>query len=158
MTAHSKNASSDRLLQLSDEVSRIAGTLARLSTDAPLTPRTEAEGSLQVSEERVLKVLRARRLRSRFLPAELFADPAWDMMLSLFHAELAQQRVPISKLCAAAAVPPTTALRWITSLVDRGVFTRRADPHDARRYFIELAPETSDALRRYFAEIDAPSV
>jgi hypothetical protein len=27
------------------------------------------------------------------------------------------------------------------------------DPHDGRRVFVELAPETSAALRRYFAEL-----
>jgi len=27
------------------------------------------------------------------------------------------------------------------------------DPHDGRRVFVELAPETSAALRRYFAEV-----
>lgn len=157
MTAYSKDASSERLLQLSDEVSRIAGTLARLSTDAPSSLR-EADAVPEVSAERVRRVLRARRLRGRFLADELFADPAWDMMLDLLHAELSHQRVNISKLCAAAAVPATTALRWVTTLVDRGVFVRHADPHDARRYFIELAPETSSALRRYFAEVDAPTI
>jgi hypothetical protein len=30
---------------------------------------------------------------------------------------------------------------------------RRADPHDGRRVFVELAPDTSRALRRYFAEV-----
>jgi hypothetical protein len=30
---------------------------------------------------------------------------------------------------------------------------RRADPHDGRRVFVELAPEASEALRRYFGEV-----
>lgn len=159
MTAYSKDASSERLLQLSDEVSRIAGTLARLSTDAPPTRQPGSDlQKAEVTTNRVLKVIRARRLRGRFLPDELFADPAWDMMLDLLHAELAQQRVSISKLCAASAVPATTALRWITTLVDRGILTRRADPHDARRYFIELSPETSSSLHRFFAEVDVCTI
>ena len=53
----------------------------------------------------------------------------------------------------AAAVPATTALRWLGSLVQKGVFIRRADPHDGRRVFVELSPETSAALRRYFAKL-----
>jgi hypothetical protein len=157
MTAYSKDASSERLLLLSDEVSRIAGTLARLSTDAP-TARAGDGQIPEISADQVLKVLHARRMRSRFLPDELFADPAWDMMLDLLYAELSHQRVSVSKLCAASAVPATTALRWITTLVERGVFTRRADPHDARRFFVELSPETSRSLRRYFAEVDAPTI
>ena len=98
-------------------------------------------------------VIRARRLRARFFDEELFADPAWDMLLDLLQAEIAQHRVPVSSLCIAAAVPATTALRWIKTMTDNGLFVRRADPHDGRRVFIELAPDTSLSLRRYFAEV-----
>ena len=38
-------------------------------------------------------------------------------------------------------------------MTDAGLFMRRADPHDGRRVFVELAPDASDAMRRYFAEI-----
>jgi DNA-binding MarR family transcriptional regulator len=38
-------------------------------------------------------------------------------------------------------------------MVSQGLFVRRADPHDGRRVFVELAPEASQALRRYFAEV-----
>jgi DNA-binding MarR family transcriptional regulator len=61
-------------------------------------------------------------------------------------------------LCIAAAVPATTALGWLKTLVDQGIFVRRADPHDGRRVFVELAPATSAALRRYFAEVGRASV
>ena len=103
-------------------------------------------------------MIRARRLRSRFFPEHLFADPAWDMMLDLLQAEIAQLRVPVSSLCIAAAVPATTALRWLKTLVQEGLFVRRADPHDGRRVFVELAPNTSEALRCYFSEIGDPAV
>jgi hypothetical protein len=42
--------------------------------------------------------------RARFFQEELFADPAWDMLLDLLQAEIAQHRVPVSSLCIAAAV------------------------------------------------------
>jgi DNA-binding MarR family transcriptional regulator len=38
-------------------------------------------------------------------------------------------------------------------MVSQGLFVRRSDPHDGRRVFVELAPEASRAMRRYFAEI-----
>ena len=63
-------------------------------------------------------------------------------------------RVPVSSLCIAASVPATTALRWLKTMVTEGLFLRRADPHDGRRVFVELAPDTRTALRQYFAEID----
>jgi DNA-binding MarR family transcriptional regulator len=150
-----------RLRQLSDEVSRIAATLARLSTGPGQPTRIqEAPQSRDVPEisvDTVRAVIRARRLRSRFFSEELFADPAWDMLLDLLQAELAQLRVPVSSLCIAAAVPATTALRWLKTMTNQGLFVRRADPHDGRRVFVELDPAASLALRRYFAEVGNPA-
>jgi hypothetical protein len=150
-----KNA--ERLRQLSEEVSRIASTLARLST-GPTAPvitleRPTAEGVPPLPSDVVRNVIRARRLRARYFPNDLFADPAWDMLLDLLQAEIAQLRVPVSSLCIAAAVPATTALRWLKTMVAQGLFVRRADPHDGRRVFVELAPEASQQLRLYFAEV-----
>ena len=147
----------ERLRQLSDEVSRIASTLARLSAGPGATPQrvqspvndTEVP---PVAPETVRAVIRARRLRGRFFAEDLFADPAWDMLLDLLQAEIAQLRVPVSSLCIAAAVPATTALRWLKTMTDKGLFVRRADPHDGRRVFVELSPDASRAMRRYFAE------
>jgi DNA-binding MarR family transcriptional regulator len=145
-----------RLRQLSDEVSRIAATLARLSSGPPAVPVAEvpAKGEVpHVAADTVRAVIRARRLRTRYFAEHIFADPAWDMLLDLLQAEIAQLRVPVSSLCIAAAVPATTALRWLKMMVQEGLFIRRADPHDGRRVFVELAPATSDALKRYFAEV-----
>ena len=97
-------------------------------------------------------------LRSRFFPEDLFADPAWDMLLDLLQAEIAQLRVPVSSLCIAASVPATTALRWLKTMTEQGMFVRRADPHDGRRVFVELAPQASRALRSYFAEVGKVAV
>ena len=154
--------SSARLRQLSDEVSRIASTLARLSSGpaaAPVEPVSAVpETPPEVSAEVVRSVISARRMRGRFFSEDLFADPGWDMLLDLLQAEIAQLRVPVSSLCIAAAVPATTALRWLKTMTSQGLFLRRADPHDGRRVFVELSPNASMALRRYFAEIGRPVV
>jgi hypothetical protein len=151
-----------RLRQLSAEVNRIASTLARLSNVMPSNearPKTIVGNEIpQISPEAVRKVIRARRLRTKFFREDLFADPAWDMLLDLFQSELSGLRTQVSSACIAAAVPATTALRWLTAMVREGIFVRHADPHDGRRVFVELAPETSTALRTYFAELDSVSV
>ena len=146
-----------RLRQLSDEVGRIAASLARLSTvpdraDGPVVAKREFGEVPQVDGEKVRAVIRARRLRSRYFSEDIFADPAWDMLLDLLQAEIAQHRVPVSSLCIAAAVPATTALRWIRTMTEADLFRRRADPHDGRRIFVELSPSASKAMRQYFAE------
>jgi len=150
-----------RLKQLSDEVNRIASALARLSntpvsleTAKPVQP---GEGPA-VSAETVRSIIRARRLRDQFMPGDLFADPAWDILLDLLQAEIGQHRVPVSSLCIASAVPATTALRWIRTMTDREMLIRREDPHDARRVFIELAPAASSAMRHYLDKVGVQPV
>lgn len=94
-----------------------------------------------VSETGVRAMLKMRRLRDQFFDGELFADPAWDMLLELYAAELGQQRISTGRLCVAAAVPTTTALRWISTLENKGLVERKADPFDGRRfYFPPLNP------------------
>ncbi len=88
-----------------------------------------------------------------FFSEELFADPAWEMLLDLLQAEIRHLRVPVSSLCSAVAVLATTALRWLKTMVSRGIFVRPADPLDGRRVFVEMAPDASSALTRYFAEL-----
>src|SRR3546814_318497 len=111
------------LQQLSEEVGRIASILASLSegaeaSEAPARPsETEKEGEITAGQVRT--IIRARRLRDRYFHADLFADPAWDMQLDLLAARLADERVAVSSLCVAAAVPPPTALRWIKTLCER---------------------------------------
>jgi hypothetical protein len=113
-----------------------------------------------VPEERMLdrqrakavrRMLRQRRMREQYFPADLFADPAWDMLLDLCAARLERQPVSVSSLCIAAAVPPTTALRWITTMHDAGLFGREADPSDKRRAHITLTQRAADGMRGYFA-------
>jgi hypothetical protein len=152
----------DRLRQLSDDIGRIAATLARLSAGPESGLKSAVhevnKDAPHISGEAVRAVIKARRLRSRYFPEELFADPAWDMLLDLLQAEISQLRVPVSSLCIAAAVPATTALRWLKTMVNKGLFIRRDDQHDARRVFVELAPETSAAMRRYFVELGRVAV
>lgn len=130
----------DRLLTLRRDAERIAAALAELAASRP------SGEARPVTAARIRAHIKARRLRERFLPADLFADPAWDMLLDLAASRLEGIRVSVSSLCIAANVPTTTALRWIKLLVDRGLVRRTTDPADARRSFIDLTPETVPAL------------
>lgn len=111
----------------------------------------------QLPDPRMVRALIARRqARSKFFDADLFADPAWDMLLDLTAAEGERQDVSVTSLCIAAMVPATTALRWIKQLVDSGVFERKSDPGDKRRAFIALSDQSRQAMSRYFAEVETP--
>lgn len=153
-----------RLLRLSEEVGRIAKALAELSHDdsagangtdrrlaeAPLAFRAEPAQGSALQADHIRAMIRMRRVRDRFFDADLFADPAWDMLLDLMAARLEGRQVAVSSLCIAAAVPPTTALRWIRTMTERGLFVRHSDPRDGRRVFIDLAEEAAAALDRWF--------
>lgn len=162
------------LHQISDELAEFARTLSRMAetdgksrvSDKPVSFRPAPSGGFQafptatpanaaMTAKTVREIIKKRRLRERFFDAELFADPAWDILLDLKAAGLEGQNVSVSSLCIAAAVPPTTALRWITAMTENGLLARRQDPDDARRVFIELSDETNAKLDDYFAAANA---
>jgi DNA-binding MarR family transcriptional regulator len=161
-----------RLRRLADEVTRIARALATLSGGAAparasslaetlqsqvgdVQTRFSAEPSMLYTEAMpdpadIRSLLRLRRLRDNFFEPSLFADPAWDMLLDLMAARLEGDQVAVSSLCIAAAVPPTTALRWIKAMTDHHLFERHADPTDGRRIFIRLSDGAANNMARYF--------
>lgn len=101
----------------------------------------------------VRRIIRQRQLRARFFDADLFADPAWDILLDLTAARAEHLRVSVTSLCIAAGVPPTTALRWISQMTDTGLLERVEDEADRRRAFIALTDRAADAMARYFSEL-----
>ena len=88
---------------------------------------------------------------------ELFADPAWDMLLELYASHLGRHIVSTSELVAASAVPATTALRWIDKLDSVGLARRIADPDDRRRVLVQLSGEGLAKMRSYFAAVRSGS-
>ncbi len=136
------DVTSRTITALSAEAGRIATALARLAAE-------QADNSALVAKvDAVLvrRLIRLRRDRDRFFPAEVFADPAWDMLLDLIAARMEGRSVPVSSLCIAAAVPTTTALRWVRSLSEAGLFQRNVDPVDARRSYVTLSTIAADAM------------
>lgn len=164
------------LLRLTEQVHAIAEKLDRLSGDAGETavrspahafrfsdspPPVASPGDRLVRAARpslpdarlVRRIIHQRQLRARFFDGELFADPAWDMLLDLTAARVEHTRVSVTSLCIASAVPPTTALRWISQLTEAGLFERVEDETDRRRAFIQLSDKACDGMARYFAEL-----
>ena len=152
-----------RLEKLNEEVARIAEVLARLTRRSGGDPASRSAAAndhrmsfgappsaeLLIEPGEVRRAIRARRMRDQFFGVGLFEEPGWDMILDLFAAELERTRVSVSSLCIAAAVAPTTALRWISKLVDAGLFERHPDPFDRRRAYMELSTRASEAMRHH---------
>ncbi|EGD57533.1 hypothetical protein Y88_3843 [Novosphingobium nitrogenifigens DSM 19370] len=170
------------LLRLTEQVSQIAQKLEQLSGqgaadtggafrfegevafgkgDTKLDPQFDNGSDRLVRASRpplpdprlVRKIIRQRQLRARFFEGDLFADPAWDMLLDLTAARVEHVRVSVTSLCIASGVPPTTALRWIGQMTDAGLLQRVDDETDRRRAFITLTDKAADAMARYFSEL-----
>lgn len=169
------------LLRLTEQVGQIAQKLEELSGQAVEPPSAfrfdngngyyGGEGKFEDGSDRLVRaarpplpdprlvrrIIRQRQLRARFFEGDLFADPAWDMLLDLTAARVEHVRVSVTSLCIASGVPPTTALRWIGQMTDAGLLQRVDDETDRRRAFITLTDKAADAMARYFAELGSQS-
>lgn len=160
-----------RLQAMAAELARLAEQLGSLSSgmDADDTSEGLAEQAqdyraeepadrapaIPPSPQRIRHLISMRRLRDRFFSPDLFADPAWDILLDLSASRLEGRSVSVSSLCIAAAVPPTTALRWIRMMTDQGLLERRADSADARRMFVDIADAAFDQVSGWFALVNS---
>lgn len=101
----------------------------------------------------VEEILKSRRRRDSVFGAELFGEPAWDIMLSLFLAEKQQIRVSVSDACRASASPQTTGLRWIKLLEVEGWLERKCDVLDGRRMWLTLTYRARSVMRDYLDQL-----
>lgn len=169
------------LLRLTEQVDRIAERLeglegrpgsvadaARRQVEAPSIPFSgkgrEEEAALLRGNvhspipslpdaKSIRRIIRDRQLRGRFFDADLFADPAWDILLDLTAAYVEGTRVSVTSLCIAAGVPPTTALRWIGQMTEGGLLRRTEDDTDRRRAFIALTDKAIIGMAGYFEQL-----
>lgn len=98
-------------------------------------------------------VLAERRLRRRFLPADLFHEPAWDMLLALFVSRDERQPMNIKALVSMSDAPVTTSQRWIEHLHKLKLIDRVIDPTDRRRVEISLSHDGEQAMRSYLKSL-----
>lgn len=136
-----------RIKTLAREVARLGEVLDEALTQSDMPRSGNGAGGGVSNLELAQSMLASRRLREDLFGAELFADPAWDMLLHLFVNAERGQSVPVSCLCAASAVPQSTALRWIETLANAGLVDRRPDSKDGRRIPVSLTPEAVKLMR-----------
>lgn len=99
------------------------------------------------------EVFENRKLRNDYITHKLFAGTAWDILVFLMINYNQKEGITITKLCEETDVPITTALRWISELVDMGLINRSPDKKDGRKVFLKLSQSAMFLINKYFLEI-----
>ena len=117
---------------------------------------------LQDSEGRALLVAKARALfaerkrRSEHFEANMFGEPAWDMLLALSITDFVGGRQSIRKLVGWIGEPQTTVLRWLNYLEKEQLITRKAHPSDRRTVLVDITHKARHELDLYFSGVQWP--
>jgi hypothetical protein len=102
-------------------------------------PFVAMESKVATARARALDILAVRQRRETVLGTDLFGEPAWDLMLDLFVRYVDRQKTSSTSAAIAARAPPTTALRYLTILVQKGLVVRETSDHDLRLQYVELS-------------------
>lgn len=138
-----------------DQVEKLTTQILKVVADSlstvgvATTPGLIAANAQSMAPEALRQVIKRRRARELCFPAGLFADPAWDILLDLTVARIERQDLSVTDVCVAAAVPQTTALRWIGTLEREGLIDRSPDPRDSRRVIVRLSEHGWAQMERY---------
>jgi hypothetical protein len=153
MIPFNDDAANDRhetLADLSLRLSRLADHITRC--EQPAVRAQPGRGNSPADFAR--HVLQARRRREALFP-DLFADPAWDLLLDLFIATEEGRALSVTSACFGTNVPATTALRSIALLERYGLVLRRRHPTDGRCMLLSLSDRALQLMHQWCAEIGA---
>ena len=130
----------------------MAASLDKLPTDP--APRRDIDDIAKGALARwAKKQYRERGTRSQFFNEEIFREPAWDILLDLFVAGDEGKQVGVASACIASRVPPTTALRWLTVLIEARYIERHDSPGDRRVSIVSLTPFGRDQMAAYIVKM-----
>lgn len=137
---------SERLRALADELQRENGEIAVAG---------DCSGCAQPAAlDRVADALiQQRKTRKRFLPASLFHEPAWEILLNLYVAHRRGTPLNVKHLVSLVDAPVTTSQRWIDQLVHMKLLNRVVDVQDRRRLEISLASTAVQAMEDYLRSL-----
>ena len=78
------------------------------------------------------------RERPHFFALDLFGDPAWDIILSLYCAQGRGEQLNITTLGRSAGLAQSTVSRWLPLLINKELIERYHQEGDKRRVFLRL--------------------
>jgi len=144
-----------RLVSLDErDVDDLHRLLGKLRDRSPVSETPDAEvpdGEELKLEQRARRLLENRRRRIAIFGAQMFAEPAWDMLLLLFLSGRGRRQTQ-SSLCELSGASRSTAMRWIEFLAGRGLVRREDHPTDKRHNFVSLTEKGRHLLDLYLSE------
>ena len=99
------------------------------------------------------QIRRSRDLRHKSFDRNLFGEPAWDILLTLYTIDGDRRRLSTRDLSKHANLALTTALRWLDYLEEQGLITRKPNPFDRRVVYVELSDKGRDAIDHYLVDL-----
>jgi hypothetical protein len=147
----------DLFRDLTARLSAIAHEYTSRADDIAAATRARAAADGQVDlVARAQTLMADRKARRRYFPAELFHEPAWEMLIALFIIHDAEHTMNVKQLVSCSDAPATTSQRWIEHLHKAGLIDRVIDPLDRRRIDVSLSELGHDAMTRYLSEGGMP--
>lgn len=119
------------------------------SADWPSSDPEAEDLRLTIDRAEFMRVARtiidARHERLNLLPAEMFGEPAWDMLLELY-ARGEGSRASVAELVQVSDAPPSTALRWIDFLEKERLIAKEVERTSQPRLLTSKARRALDSL------------
>lgn len=136
-----------------DALDQIIEILAKLRSGQAGVEGIEAVAEAEAGEMEKLarmarRLIALREVRQRFLPSGYFDEPAYNILLDLFVAHCENRVTYVHDACVASQSPMSTALRWVSVIVNDGFAIRHRDVVDGRRTILEITPKGVDAVRK----------
>lgn len=150
-----------QLRRTATKLLRIASDMESEATDQSMIGGSKVNPKNRIWEDlnreivlaKVVETYKARRRRKRYLAADLFGEPGWDLLLDLFAARLQNRSISVSSACIAADVPSTTGLRWLGVLEQSGLIERIENDADQRVTWVKLTDSASQTMFEFFEEL-----
>ncbi len=147
--AEALRSMASNLLAVAQEIDAESSIAARPALDEGLCAQSRLIIDQRMLLDRTAQDYGNRRARRRFFPAELFGEPAWDLLLDLFQARLEGKMISVTSACIGADVPLSTALRWIGVLEAEGLVERNRNLTDHRSTWVGLTDRAVVAMTEY---------
>jgi len=105
------------------------------------------DGDTEPQRAALARYIGARRMRSTLLGANLFADPAWDILLALFQAHLEGRDMSLEQLSETQRLSLNVVVGQVSAMERRGLLVEsRTSPNSRRRREVRLSPLATDAM------------